>query len=107
MIKFEKIQPGMTLYDRHAYKMGNTTMRTLGQWTVSIIDVDPETQSANVRWNGNSPRRWPRHSLEKLYVWSMYDAAELERRGYELEKNCIGQTRLIRKAKPEPAAVSK
>jgi hypothetical protein len=67
-MKFEKIQAGVTLLDIHSERMGNTTMRELGLWTVKVISVDPATRSAMVRWNGNPERRWSARQLEKLVV---------------------------------------
>ena len=80
-IKFEKIKPGMTLYDRHQYAMGNTTMRTIGEWKVQILSVDEATQSADVVWNSNAPRCWERNRLEKLSTWSMHDPDVEVRKG--------------------------
>lgn len=75
-IKFADIASGMTLYDRHRHKMGNTTMTDLGEWPVKILSVDQF--GAEVVWNGNShrPSFWPRRRLERLYTWSMYDPDE-------------------------------
>lgn len=72
-MKFEKIQPGMELYDRHKYQAGNTTIRVLGEWMVKIIAVDPTTRSATVSWNGNREQRWGERALAALKDWSMYD----------------------------------
>lgn len=72
-IKFEKIQAGMTLYDRHRHKMGNTTMTTLGEWPVYIKEVYPETRSALVSWNSNRPTEYSERQLSRLCDWSMRD----------------------------------
>lgn len=66
MIKFEKITPGMTLYDVHSTRMGNTTMRTMGVWHVRVIEVDAERRRALVSWNTNSPVWWNQWELSKL-----------------------------------------
>ena len=66
MIKFEKIKPGMVLYDVHTYRRGNTTLRSYGEWEVDIIEVYPETRSASVRWNGNRPEVWREKQLNGL-----------------------------------------
>lgn len=71
-IKFEKIEPGMTLHDIHSERMGNTTMRELGRWDVRIVSVDREKRSAVVRWNGNSPTTWYAGELTKLYADGKY-----------------------------------
>jgi hypothetical protein len=79
-IKFEKIQPGMKLYDRRKQTMGNTALRSLREWTVKIISVDPARRSAVVSWNGNRHQTYGEASLRKLYDWSMYGPdAEIKR----------------------------
>ena len=72
-IKFEKIQPGMTLYDRHREKMGNTTISTIGEWAVKVLSVSPTEREAVVSWNGNPREVWFEHELRRLYDWSMND----------------------------------
>lgn len=64
-MKFEKLKPGMTVYDVHSYRMGNTTMRTLGTWRVRIHSVDAEKRSCMASWNGNAPQRFPEHAIKK------------------------------------------
>jgi hypothetical protein len=65
-IKFEKIEPGMVLYDVHSENAGNTTMRRLGKWEVRIISVDKEKRTAMASWNGNRAELWHASRLEKL-----------------------------------------
>lgn len=94
-IKFGKIKEGDVLYDRHTYQMGNTTIRSIGEWEVKILRILRElrTPGAIVSWNGNSEEFYTRQRLEKLYTWSMYDP------GVVLKKNFIGGvTRVTRKA---------
>lgn len=67
-IKFEKIEPGMTLLDIHRQKMGNTLMSEWGLWKVTVISVDRETRTAVVSWNGNPARTWGARELERLYT---------------------------------------
>lgn len=67
-IKFEKIEPGMTLLDIHRTKMGNTTMTELGLWKVQIVSVDRDQRTAVVSWNGNPQRTWSARELERLYT---------------------------------------
>lgn len=79
-MKFEKIKPGMVLYDRHKYKMGNTHMRSIGEWPVRIIEVNSENRKALVSWNGNAPTWYWESQLSALKDWSMNDAcAEVTR----------------------------
>ena len=56
-MKFEKIKEGMTLYDVHTYKMGNTSMRSVGVWPVLVVSLDETYKSAKVVWNGNTHRQ--------------------------------------------------
>jgi len=67
-MRFEKIKAGDVLYDVHNYRMGNTTIRSVGAWPVKIIELHPESQSATVSWNHNDdrPRRYGRRDLERL-----------------------------------------
>jgi hypothetical protein len=68
VIKFSKIEPGMTLYDVRRTKMGNTTMGEWSLWPVKIISVDREAQTARVVWNSCNPEETYRRSmLERLY----------------------------------------
>jgi hypothetical protein len=79
-IKFEKVKAGMTLYDRHSYKMGNTTLRSIGEWTVYVISVDPEKRTAECSWNGNRAETYRERDIRGLYDWSMHDdCAEVKR----------------------------
>ena len=64
-MKFEKLKPGMVVYDVHKTKIGNTTRSTLGTWTVRIISVDPEKRSCMASWNSNPPQRFYEHSINK------------------------------------------
>lgn len=73
-IKFEKIQAGMTLYDRRRTRMGNTTMTTLSEWPVHILEVDEGARRFLMSWNGNAPGWRTEHSLNGLFAWSMSDA---------------------------------
>jgi hypothetical protein len=74
-IKFEKITPGMTLYDNHTTRMGNTMMRRMGEWRVQIVSMTPDgtyqSEGAIVHWNSNRAEWWPRYRLEKLYATTM------------------------------------
>jgi hypothetical protein len=65
-IKFEKIKAGDVLYDVHSYRMGNTTLRSLGCWEVRVISVDPQLRNAVVSWNSNRPETWSERRLKKL-----------------------------------------
>lgn len=53
-IKFEKIRPGMTLYDvRRNTGYGHHKWST---WPVYIKDVDQEKRTVIASWNGNAPK---------------------------------------------------
>jgi len=92
-IKFEKIQAGQTLYDRHRYSMGNTTIKALGEWKVEILEVSPMSRTARVRWNGNPEQWWHERRLAKLFSWSMNDP------DVEVTKNSFGATLRIKRKK--------
>lgn len=67
-IKFEKIEPGMTLLDIHREKMGNTMMSAWGLWKVQVISVDHAKRTAVVSWNSNPAQTWDVRRLERLYT---------------------------------------
>ena len=52
-MKFEKLTPGMVVYDVHRHRLGNTTISTVGVWKVRIVSVEPETRRVVASWNGN------------------------------------------------------
>jgi hypothetical protein len=54
MLTLDKLKPGMTLYDCHRHKLGNTTMTAMGVWHVRVVEVH-ETY-AMLSWNGNKAR---------------------------------------------------
>ena len=98
-MKFEKIEPGMILYDRHRVQAGNTTMRRMSEWGVIVVSVDKTRRCAEVRWNGNPPRTWYARALEKLKTWSRNDdCAETTDVGM-----CGFKTRMKKGAKVPPA----
>jgi len=66
-IKFEKIVPGMKLYDRH--KDGSALPR-MAEWSVHIVSVDAVNRTAMVSWNSNAETMWSERRLTKLYTWS-------------------------------------
>lgn len=68
-IKFEKIQAGMTLWQRGTYSGAAKSEK--GEWRVSVLDVYPEKRSARVSWNGNAPTTWPEHRLTRLFTRRM------------------------------------
>jgi len=75
-IKFEKLQPGMVLYDRHRERMGNTTMSRMGEWRVRVISIDAERRQAVVSWNGSPPKVWYERQLCRLSAKSAKDLEE-------------------------------
>lgn len=80
-IKFEKIQAGMKLFQRSRGRMGNTTLTTIREHGVTILEVFPEKRCAKVSWNGNAPEIYRERDFANLYDWSMYDksVAEIKR----------------------------
>lgn len=57
MVKFEKLVPGMVLYDVHSQLAGNTTIREWGVWEAIVKSVDPGTRTSMVSWNSNPPKK--------------------------------------------------
>lgn len=64
-MKLEKLQPGMVVYDVHSYKMGNTTLSTIGTWSVHIVSIDHESRTCIASWNGNPPEKCFEHTISK------------------------------------------
>lgn len=63
---FAKVEPGDVLYDVHSHRMGNTTMRAMGTWTVHVFEVDRESGRAFVSWNGNRKEWWSARRIARL-----------------------------------------
>jgi hypothetical protein len=80
-IRFEKISPGMTLYERSKMRAGNTTLRTICEWPVRIISLDAAKREAVVSWNGNPARTWGERRLRALFDWSMHGEGAVIERG--------------------------
>lgn len=57
-MKIDKLKPGMTVYDVHSHKMGNTTIRTVGVCPVKIVKVGIEKSLVLARWNVVNPPEW-------------------------------------------------
>ena len=51
------LKPGDVLWDAHSYRMGNTSMRSVGVWPVRILEVDPDGKWVKVSWNENFPEK--------------------------------------------------
>lgn len=56
-MKISKLKPGDTLYDVHSYQMGNTVLRSVGVWTVKVLEVDLEGKWFTASWNSNFPEK--------------------------------------------------
>lgn len=67
-IKYEMIQPGMTLYQKKRQKAGNTTISYDAVFSVRIVSVDPATRTAVASWNSNPAKKWYERELRKLYA---------------------------------------
>ncbi len=63
---FDKLRPGMEVYDVHAYRLGNTTLQSIGVWPVRIISVDAEMQTVQASWNYNRSKTYTRR------VWATW-----------------------------------
>lgn len=68
MATISKIKAGQVLYDKHKYKMGNTTMKAWGVWPVFVKEVDPDGKFIIASWNGNKPRKMFEKEVSKLRV---------------------------------------
>lgn len=64
-MKFEKLKPGMVVYDVGRTKMGNTTMSTVSVWQVAIKEIDAERRRVLASWNCNAPRYYYENSISK------------------------------------------
>lgn len=64
-MKFEKLQPGMTVYDVGRHKMGNTTLTTVAWWSVRVLEVDTERRRVVASWNTNAPRTFYERDVAK------------------------------------------
>jgi hypothetical protein len=64
-MKFEKLKPGMVVYDVVRRRMGNTTISTVAVWSVYIVSVDAEKRQVMASWNGNPPRTFGEHGIKK------------------------------------------
>jgi hypothetical protein len=68
MAKISKIKVGQILYDKHKYRMGNTTMMAWGLWEVYVKEVDPNGEFIVASWNGNPAKRMYAYEVKKLKV---------------------------------------
>jgi len=84
----DKLKPGMTVYDTHSYRMGNTTMRTLGVWNIRIVSVNVANQNVIASWNGNPARIYFKRSWKK---WRMKEPVLID-------SGIMGQQRLATRA---------
>ena len=66
-IKIDKLKPGMIVYDVHSYKMGNTTISSVGVWDVEILEVDLGRVTVLASWNGNRPETY--HARAGKFSW--------------------------------------
>lgn len=85
-MKFEKLQPGMTVYDVGRTKMGNTTLTTVSVWQVHVREVDAERRRVLASWNGNAARHFYEREFSKwrekepLLIRSAFGRARLATR---------------------------
>lgn len=64
-MKFEKLKPGMVVYDVGSGRLGNTTLRTVRVWEVKIISVDETRREVTASWNTNTPRTYTERSYKQ------------------------------------------
>lgn len=58
-MRLDQLQPGMTLYDVHTVRAGNTTIRVEGCWEVRVesVHLDAVPPYAMLRWNVVNPAK--------------------------------------------------
>lgn len=66
MAAFDAIKAGDVLYDVGTVRMGNTSMRSIVVWRVTIKEIDRERRIALASWNGNTAKWWTEARLKKL-----------------------------------------
>ena len=64
-MKFEKLKPGMVVYDVGRQRLGNTTMYTVAVWSVKIISVDAEKRTVEASWNYNPAHTYSDRDYKK------------------------------------------
>lgn len=64
-MKIESLQSGMTVYETHTYRMGNTTLRSQGVWPVTVVEVDMLKRRVLASWNGNRSEWYYEHQWSK------------------------------------------
>ena len=64
-MKISKLHPGMTVYDCHKTKRGNTSATTWGTWPVYVVSVDVEKETVYACWNGNCAMIFFKNSYSK------------------------------------------
>ena len=65
-IKFEKLKPGMTVYD-NGHQLGPLGRRP-ATWEVRIDEVNVTAEQVLARWNVCNPARW--YSKRQAQKWS-------------------------------------
>lgn len=62
-MKLESLKPGMVVYDVAKTRMGNTSLRTVSVWPVSIHETGDGFVIAS--WNNNAARKYGRHDVAR------------------------------------------
>ena len=65
-MKFEKLKPGMVVFDLWRHKTEDSTISTISIVKVCIISIDPGARTATAYWNNNSARTY---SESKISRW--------------------------------------
>lgn len=65
-MKIEKMEPGMTVWSVRKHNMGNTTIKTVSVYKVSIIEVNKEEKWFTYSWNGNKEQKGGERSASQL-----------------------------------------
>ncbi len=64
-MRLAKLIPGTVVYEVVRYRMGNTTLTTVGTIPIEVLDVDPATGRVRASRNGNTPRIFFERSWKK------------------------------------------
>ncbi|WP_312740480.1 hypothetical protein [Cedecea neteri] len=65
-MKLGKLEPGMVVWDVRKHNMGNTTVKTVSVYQVSIIEVNKDEGWFIFSWNGNKPQKGYEGAAAKL-----------------------------------------
>ena len=80
-MKIADLKPGMRVWNTMRYKMGNTTISTLGAYQIHVYSVFDDHVMAS--WNGNQIQKYYAHQVAK---WKKAEPI--------MVRECLGSHRL-------------